>query len=87
MGERDRVRRREREATCRAETIVNTERFLFADRTLGPSITEFNFGVFYHFPERMAELLDDLEGVVLFRREAYESLECKSNSRPVPEFP
>ena len=27
--------RRSRGGTCRAETIVNTERFLFADRTLG----------------------------------------------------
>ena len=45
------------------------------------------FGVFHNVPERMAQLPDDLECMLLFHREACELLESKSNSRPVPEFP
>jgi len=44
------------------------------------------FGVFHNFPERMAQLSDDLECVLLFRREAYQIRQSKWHCRPVPEF-
>ena len=49
--------------------------------------SNFTFGVFHNFPERMAQSSDDLHGVLLLRREAFEIRQCEWHCRPVPEFP